>query len=337
MPTQGTRRGGSAAALLALLATLTLAAPAAASPWTLPKASGAVAIKTDFQLANHEWLITGEHQRFPLQGRFFSANLRLGVRYGITDRFEIGGSLALSHVQYDADEVFLGEPVSKEFDELVSNADVVDNILSFDRRATGISDVEVMVRYRITPPKLWRFVAAPELHLKIPTGYRRPAGTFGDDGALADDVTLGDGQLDITARMHVGVVPHPRLFVRGDVGFRLRMFGPGQQIVGGLKIGGRIGAFLIPFAGADIEHSLNEGQVIGVSVTTTTPEKQARDLRASDLVLTDYRLDRTVLRPTVGVILSFPKYELEVGYTTVAWGRNVAQVHVVQLGGNLKW
>ncbi len=96
MPTHGTRRGGSVAALLASIATLLLAAPAVASPWTLPKAHGALAIKTDFQLASGEWLITGGHQRFPLNGRFFSANLRLGLRYGITDRFEIGGSLALS-------------------------------------------------------------------------------------------------------------------------------------------------------------------------------------------------------------------------------------------------
>lgn len=341
MPTHRTRRGGPAgptlAPLVAAIVTLLAAAPALASPWTLPKARGAVALKSDFQFGDHEWLIGGAYQSFPLNGRFFSANLRLGARYGITDRFEISGSLALSHVQYDADEVFLGEPVSKEFDQLLSNADVVDNILSFDRRATGISDVEVAVRYRITPPKMWRFTAAPEIHLKIPTGYRRPNGTFGEDGELADDVTLGDGQLDITLRMHAGLAPHPRVFIRGDVGFRLRMFGPGQQIVGGLKVGGRIGAFLIPFVGADIEHSLNEGQVIGVSITTSSPDKAARDLRATDLALTDYRLDRTVVRPSAGVILSFPAYELEVAYTTVAWGRNVAQLHIVQLGGAVKW
>ena len=341
MPTHWIRRGGPGRSLLvtltAALGLLLLAPSALASPWTLPKASGAVSLKSDFQFGNHEWLISGEHQRFPLQGRFFSANLRLGARYGITDRFEISGSLALSHVQYDADEVFLGEPVGPEFDELTSNADVVDNILTFDRRATGISDVELAVRYRITPPKMWRFTAAPEIHLKIPTGYKGPGGTFGDDGQPADDVTLGDGQLDITLRMHAGLAPHPRVFIRGDVGFRLRMFGPGQQIVGGLKVGGRIGTFLIPFIGADIEHSLNEGKVIGTSITTSSPDKPARDLRAADLVMTDYRLDRSVLRPSAGVILSFPKYELEVAYTTVAWGRNVAQLHIIQLGGAVKW
>jgi hypothetical protein len=329
-------RSYASLAVVALLALL-LPRPATASPWTLPRAGGAVGLKADFQFANHEWLLSGDYQAFPLQGRYFSANLRLGARYGITDRFEIGASLALSHVQYEADEVFLGAPVGPEFDDLTSNADVVDNVLSFDRRATGISDVELMVRYRITPPKMWRFTAAPEIHFKIPTGYRKPGGTFGDDGELADDVTLGDGQLDITFRMHAGVAPHPRLFLRGDVGFRLRLFGPGQQVVGGLKFGGRIGAFLIPYIGADIEHTVNQGKVIGTSIQTASPDKPARELRAEDLVMTEYRLDRTALRPAVGVIFSFPKYELEIGYATIAWGVNVAQLHVVQLGGAVKW
>ena len=164
-------RSYASLAVVALLALL-LPRPATASPWTLPRAGGAVGLKADFQFANHEWLLSGDYQAFPLQGRYFSANLRLGARYGITDRFEIGASLALSHVQYEADEVFLGAPVGPEFDDLTSNADVVDNVLSFDRRATGISDVELMVRYRITPPKMWRFTAAPEIHFKIPKCLR---------------------------------------------------------------------------------------------------------------------------------------------------------------------
>jgi len=314
-----------------------LPATALASPWTLGKARGVVGVSSDVGLADREYLISGEFQKFPLRGRFFGANLRAGVRYGITNRLEIGGRLTLAHVSYEADEIFLGEPVTPAVGDLTDEGQLVDSLVSLDRRATGLGDVDLHVRFKITPLDLWQFSAAPELQLKIPTGYAQPQGTFADDGTNADDVTLGDGQFDATLRMHAGVIPHPRFFARGDIGYRLRLFGPGQQVVGGLRLGGKIGPFLIPYAGSDFEHTFTEGKVVGVSLTTTTPDKPARDFRASDLVATEYRLDRTALRPTAGLIFSFEKYELELAYAVTAWGRNVAQVHSIKLGAALKW
>ncbi len=309
-----------------------LASTAHASPWTLEKGRGVVRVSTDYQFATKEWLITGPYQSFPLGGRFFSVNVRAGVRYGITSSLEIGGQLALSHVSYDAREVWFSS-----LDDVDSREQVAANIISFDSRYTGLGDVLIYARYRLVPREIWRFTATPELHLKIPTGYPKPQGTFADDGSLGDDVTLGDGQIDITARMHFGVIPHPRVFVRADAGFRLRLFGPGQQVVGGLKVGGRIGAFLIPYVGVDAEHTLNEGKAIGQSVTTSTPEKPAAELTMADLTPVDYRLDRTAIRPAAGLILSFDTFEIDVGYFTVAWGRNVAQLHIINVGASLKW
>jgi hypothetical protein len=326
--------GGARLFLAVALAAAFVALPQAAdaSPWTLDKGRGVVRISTDYQFATKEWLLTGDYQSFPLGGRFFSVNVRAEVRYGITRRLELGGQVAVSHVSYDAREVFFAS-----LDDVDTREQVVSNIISFDSSYTGLGDVLLYARYRLVPRDLWRFTATPELHLKIPTGYRKPQGTFTEDGSLGDDVTLGDGQIDITMRMHFGVIPHPRIFVRGDVGFRLRLFGPGQQVVGGIKFGGRIGAFLIPYFGADAEHTINEGRVIGQSITTSTPEKPEAEFTQADLKSIDYRLDRTAVRPTAGVILSFERFEIDLGYQTVVYGRNVAQLHIINLGASLKW
>lgn len=312
-------------------------AVADASPWTLKGKTGAVSISTDYQWADTEWLISGEYQRFPLQGKYFGFNLRVGARYGITDRLEVGLRLALTHVEYSADEVYLGGPFGPDPDSIANRGELVDGLTSLDSETTGLGDVEIVGRFRITPPDMWFFTAAPELHIKVPTGYRAPGGTFADDGSLADDVTIGDGQADFTIRMHVGGAPHWRLFLRGDGGFRFRTFGPGHQVVGSFKLGGRIGTFFIPYAGVDAEHTVNEGAVIGTSFTTTTPEKPAREFTIDDVVATEYRLDRTLVRPSVGFIFSFKKYEVDVGYTFVAHGQNVAQLHILHLGTSIKW
>jgi hypothetical protein len=306
--------------------------PADASPWTLDKGQGVVRVSTDYQFASKEWLITGDYQSFPLGGRFFSVNVRADLRYGITPRLEIGGQVALSHVSYDAQEVWLAS-----LDDVSTREEAAANILSFDSQYTGLGDVLLYARYRLLPREMWRFTATPELHLKIPTGYRKPQGTFAEDGTSGDDVTLGDGQIDLTLRMHFGLIPHPRVFIRGDVGFRVRLFGPGQQVVGGLKVGGRIGAFLIPYVGADVEHTITEGQVIGKSITTSTPNKAADQFTLEDLEPVEYRLDRTALRPAAGIILSFERFEIDLGYQTVVYGRNVAQVHILNVGASLKW
>jgi hypothetical protein len=90
------------------------------------------------------------------------------------------------------------------------------------------------------------FVLATELRMKTPTGYDRPSGTFGARPTSAadflanvttyarpdnvsDDVTLGDGQLDLSATVLVGVSLGPRVFLRADGGYVLRFGGAGDH------------------------------------------------------------------------------------------------------------
>jgi hypothetical protein len=313
--------------------------PASASPWTQPKGKLAVNIAADYQWAAKEWLIDGNFQEFPLEGRYFGGNLRLGVRYGITQRLEVGATMQISHVEYQANEIWFGPPITAEIADITTGEGLVDSVLSLDQSVTGVGDVNVWVKCRVSPLDFWRVIFTPGIEFKIPTGYTAPSGTFVNDepaDGVADDVTLGDGQLDITVRAHGGFVPHPRWFIRADVGFRARFFGPGQQVVGGAKTGVRIGKFLIPYVEGTVEHTVTEGKVIGVSFATDTPEKPAREFRVSDLKPLEMRLDRSILTIRTGVIFSLPTWEVDIGYSGILWGRNTSRVHTVSAGVTLK-
>jgi hypothetical protein len=223
--------------------------------------------------------------------------------------------------------------------ELTDRQQIAENSTSLDRRVTGVGDVELYVKYRLTPDALWRFVATPELHLKIPTGYERPAGTFADDDfneGVADDVTLGDGQLDVTGLMHFGVIPHPRWFNRLSLGLRLRLFGPGPQFLASYKTGVRIGSFLIPYGEIALTHTFIEGKTVGTTFATTRPETPAAEFTADDLLMLEWRPDRSHLSPRFGVIFVQEKWEVDINYSTYVWGINVAQVHSISAGVTVK-
>jgi len=325
---------------IALLCTTALApAVAMASPWTMDKGRVALRLATDLQFARNEWLINGDYQEYPLDGQFFSVNLRGQARYGVTQAFELGANIALSHVSYQSEEIYFGQPLVPDYDEVQSNEEIAAGITSLDRETTGLSDLEFYGRVRLVPREIWRVAITPEVNVKVPTGYERPAGTFEDDDftrGVADDVTLGDGQLDITARLNVGLIPHPRWFMRFDAGFRFRFFGPGQQVVGGFKTGVRIGAVVIPYVQVDAVHTVNEGKVVGTTFATSVPETPASAFTPGDLLPLEYRLDRSAIRPGAGVIIAMEKWEIDVSYTTVAWGRNISQLHIVGLGSTFK-
>ena len=317
---------GSVRPLLFLLASLLLPTSALASPWTMPKGKVAVQIGADVQFARKEWLIDGRFQRYPLQGRYFGANLRIGARHGITDRLEIGGRISITHLSYDSDELVMpaeggGEPT----------------IISFDRRATGPGDVQLYGRYRISKPG--RVAAAIGLEAKLPTGYPLPRGTFiGDDptAGVGDDVAIGDGQLDLTPRMHLGFVPLDFWFVRMAGGIRFRFFGPGQQLVGEVKTGFKLGKHVLVYGGVDAEHSFTDGKVIGQTFVTSDVESNGEQLDPADIETLDLRLDRSALRPAGGVLLLFANWELDIGYQVIAYGRNIAQTQAISLGVTVK-
>lgn len=309
-----------------------LPASAHASPWTLPQGDLSLQVGTDVQYADNEFLITGDRQVFPLDGAFYSTMLNAGVRYGISDRVEVGGSLSAGVVTFDADSLYLGDIFTTEVGEEGSVERFRANILSLDRQAAGLGDLRIFLRHRWT--RFGPAVVAGELGLKLPTGYKAPAGTFEDDEfarGVDDDVTLGDGQADVEAKLLLGFVPARDWFVRLDAGLRLRTFGPGQQVIGDLKFGARAHPRLLPYAFVGAEHSFTEGETIGISQTTDSPETPSSEFTADLLVSTPVRLDRSRVAPGVGMIVQVGDRELDISYRYVVWGINTAATHGVSL------
>lgn len=321
--------------LFAIVFCMGLPTLAEASPWTLPHGRVAVRTSTDVQLATSEFLPDGTRQNFPLNGEFFAANLRMEARYGLTPTIEIGARVSASHLNYDSDEVFLAQSDTGTFDA----ATVRENILSFDRRATGVADIHLFLRNRLTPIRRW--VLAYEIDLKLPTGYDPPEGTFEEDDPsqqVNDDVALGDGQTDITGTLLFGASPANNVFLRADAGFRVRTGDPGHQVLGSFKVGGRVSGGLVPFAFIDVQHTVTEGNVVGQSFTTPDTDTPAVAFDGGEMSRVepiDLRLDRTVVSPGLGSIVSIGDQNFDVSYNYIVYGQNVAQAHVFSIGTTL--
>jgi hypothetical protein len=327
----------SMSGVLVLLAFL-VPATAWASPWTLPQGDVAVKLSTDVQYANREFLLAGDNVPFSLDGQFWAGNFRSDIRYGISDRLEIGGSLSFSYVGYDADPVFFGSGTINTDYEGGTNEDIRANIVSLDQTAAGLGDLRLFMRNRWTP--IGRAVFATELNVKIPTGYRQPAGTFNDDDpsqGVADDVTIGDGQMDITALALAGFSPTWNWFIRLDAGARARLFGPAPQVVGAFKTGVRITPTFLPYIFCDAQITVGEGREIGDTYITNNPELDAVDFDLDDLEIIPQRLDRSSVVPGIGAIFTFNDRDIDVNYSTVVWGRNTAQLHIFSIGTNLRF
>jgi hypothetical protein len=129
-----------------------------------------------------------------------------------------------------------------------------------------------------------------------------------------------------------GFVPAPDWFIRLDAGIRLRAFGPGQQVMGELKVGTRLGQSFLPYAFVSAEHSFTEGKTIGVSQTTDVPETPAREFTADLLVATPIRLDRSRISPGFGAIVQFGGREVDISYRYTVWGINTARAHGLSIG-----
>jgi hypothetical protein len=330
--------GRSLSVLAAVTLTLLPLHSPLASPWTLPEGDLALGISTDYQFARREWLQTGEFQRFPLDGRYRSANLRSGLRYGLRDRMEIGGTLSFSFLSYDADPIFLGDQTVDQTQVPGSRESIAANIISLDQKEVGLADLRLFVRNRLTP--VGRVLAATEIELKLPTGYRQPAGTFRNDDpaqGTSDDVTLGDGQADITGRLLLGFSPTWDWFIRVDAGARARLFGPAPQVVGAFKTGYRVTPTFLPYAMVDAQFSVGEGESVGLSFITRTPEIPSFDYAVDVLETLEIRLDRDIVQAGLGAILSFGDRDIDLSYSMVVHGRNIAQLHIFSVGTNLRF
>lgn len=300
-----------------------------ASPWTLPKDKFVLLLDSNYQTADEEFLPDGELQAFPLDGQFTSITFGIGGRYGITDRFEMALDLDFKQINYEADPVLLALP------DDTSSESLNEAIFDFGRSSAGVGDAHLHGRYGLVTG-LVRVTS--QTSVKFPVGYERPRGTFTDDtpsaGAIEDDVTLGDGQTDLTQSVLFGAyIPATRSFARLDAGYRLRVGSPGDQAVGGVSIGQYLGEDFILFAAASGAYTLFEGDTIGQSFITRSPGKSASELNAEeDIEQIAITLDKDYLNVEGGIILRLRDLEVRASYGQILTGRNIPKINSFSLG-----
>lgn len=343
------------------LAIATVAASnAQASPWVLQRGRIVISGGTNYQFANSEFFQeTAPGQQYPgerpysLRGEYQGVTLFTSLRAGVVDRFEFEFTLPFRSVSYTADPILLLPGAESPMcDASCAATGSRANVINFSRGALGIGDLGLALRYAlIRAPS--PFVMAAEVKFKAPSGYAAPEGTFGARpqsiqeflamaGTLArpenvrDDVTLGDGQLDITASILTGVGLRSGTFFRLDAGFNGRFGGAGQQIVGNFRAGQSIGRSLVLYGGANLQYSITKGRVIGVSVAAIDPTLPASQYGSMgpfyNLLPREVTLDRDAVDLAAGMIVRLtPTTELNFGYSRTVWGRNVSGTHSVSL------
>jgi hypothetical protein len=321
-----------------------LAAPASASPWTLRRGEIAVTAAYDQAWATREYLDdAGRDVPFSLNGSFRGSTMSLGVRAGFSDRLELEIQVPFKLVSYQADPVIL-IPAS-----VAGGEEGIDfyqeNILDLSQTVQGVGDIRLFGRYNLIR---WPVAVALEGRLKAPAGYDGPSGTFGDRprnqqdfldrvGELVrpenvqDDVTLGDGQVDLGLSILFGVSLPSRTFIRADAGYDLRLGGAGDQILASVKAGQLLGRRLLLYADTRLAYAWQQGRVIGVSVAAIDPTLPASEyVGLNNLALRTVTLDRDWLELAVGGIVKITdNVEINVGYNRTLWGRNTSLVQSV--------
>lgn len=333
--------GPAAAGLLLLL----FPALAVASPWTLRRGELAVVTRFEVAQAEEEFLDEGGSRPYPLDGRFAATSVTFGARFGITDRLELEASLPIKQVTYTSDPVILlaADPAAGDPFDFYQ-----ENVLDLSRAEVGPADLELAARYQLLGGRL---AIAVEGRLKAPTGYDKPAGTFGDRPKtreafvagigdyvrpenVRDDVTLGDGQLDLGGALLVGWALPFGSFIRLDGGYRLRFGGAADEATFALRLGHLILGRVLPYAGIQGEVAVTQGDVIGVSVAADDPELPATEYAGTkNLDLREVRLEKDELLLPVGVIFRLTDaVELNLGHSRTLWGRNTGELRTWSLG-----
>jgi hypothetical protein len=330
------------AAALGVLAVLVCHLPTAhASPWTLKR--GEIAVVTGFnqQWAHDEFLDDrGDDQSFPLNGRYRASTLDLNGRIGITDRLEFGLRVPVKLVSYKSDPVILLEsPMTGG-----SNLDFYqENVIDLSQTRQGVGDIWFSGRYKLIGGST---ALALEGRLKAPAGYEGPSGTFGEEPEDAqefqenlgefiaperveDDVTLGDGQVDLNLNVLFGAAFPSRTFIRVDAGYNLRLGGAGDQILASAKVGQSVGEHVLLFAGSRFAYAVTEGDVIGISVAAKDPTLPSTEYGGTtNLRLREVQLERDAITISVGTILKITdSVELNLTYGRTVWGRNTAEIN----------
>lgn len=322
---------------------------AQASPWTLPQGHAVLMGGLDFAVTSREFIDRGPERNFPLAGRYTGTSLRIGGRFGLTDRLELEASLPFRFVAYTADPIILVPRPAGVEDEL----DYYQrNVVDFSRSGAGIGDLDLSGRYRWTTG---RFALATEVRIKTPTGYRGPEGTFGTEPTttedfmaqagdlvrpsnVRDDVTLGDGQMDVSASMLAGVATSFGLFARGAAGYKLRLGGAGDQVIGDLRVGQAIGRRFLLYVSGTVAYSVQRGRVVGISASAVDPDLPATAYADNDnILLIERRLEFDAVDVGAGFIWRMADtVELNAGYQRTVWGRFLAASNVLAVSVALR-
>lgn len=306
-----------------------------ASPWTLPKDELSFSAVYDFQTASDEYRYDGARQEFPLQGRFYGNTLSMGARYGFTDRLELELDAQFKHVAYLSDPVIIGLP-----GETADLQQARDSILNFTQAEMGLGDVFIAARYNLARNRVGSITS--ETRIKLPTGYKAPGETFRggtpDDDGIDDDVTLGDGQMDVEQSLLFGVYSAAtRTFGRAGVGVRLRMGAPGHQAIGDAKVGQYIGENLMVFGGVRGAFTVVEGDSLGLTYVTTRNNVTQDNIRLTDIKTDELFLDKDFVQTEGGLLLMLTDLvEMQVVYSYIPVGKNISAIHSVSVGTTIR-
>ena len=327
--------------LLEGMLTLAVLTPTAvhASPWTLPKGRAVLWTGMTYQTAGQEFLDSGGSQVFPLDGRFDSASFQVGGRIGLSDDFEVEFTVPFSVVSYQSDPVILLDaPPSQGGLDFFQ-----ENVINLSQTRSGLSDIRLAGRYRLLRGSV---VAAIQVGMKIPAGYDSPAGTFGERPEsqaeflnnldtfvapenVADDVTLGDGQVDLSTSLLLGYALRAGTFFRINAGYRLRLGGAGDQVTALARIGQAIGRRVLVYAGGQLAYAVQDGRLIGISVAAIDPTLPATEYGGvTNLLLREVQLARNAIDVGGGLIVRLTdKLEFNANYEYTVWGRNTTAIH----------
>lgn len=344
MKTKTTRR--ALGALCGLCALVAVGEAWAGSPWVLP--AGELVLQLDYRTeeAEREFLPDGNNQDFSLNGRFSGQALNMSLRQGLGAGFEMSLQGSYKSIAYKADDV-----------TVVATPGGVQLLPTFSlsNNVSGWGDLYLSARYNAYNGPV---LLTPEIEVKVPTGYEPPSGTFSGDNPglkadgdgnlleytrgdvpVEDDLALGDGQIDITASLLAGAFfPTTKTFARGSGGFRLRLEGPGHQVVYDGKLGQYVSQYFIVFAGVSGAYTVNEGRVIGKTFSTRAPETEASDFAINRFEILDLRLDKDFVEVSGGILFKpAGAYELNLTASKIVDGKNVAEVTALSLGSSYKF
>jgi hypothetical protein len=118
------------------------------------------------------------------------------------------------------------------------------------------------------------------------------------------------------------------VFLRADGGYVLRFGGAGDQVTGAVRGGVLLTDRLMVYASTALVRSVQQGDVIGISVAAEDPNLPASQYGgATNLRLRELRLERDAWTVDGGLLIRLtPEVELNFNLGRLLWGRNTAAV-----------